>query len=379
MIPSCQRLTYHAVVLAIAASNAFAGPNPQLLYVVNSDGVTQRREQVVIPEGMEDAVIEAEERLQRQGNENFGALVFRVRAPNGEQLAADTELQVIIATQGNGGYIQERVPAGRTGVYAWDGNRRYELRVRSRGFELWSRKTSFKPGHILIWDDIVVSPLDSKRAGIISGTVWLEGDSELGGIPISADSEEVTETDDQGVFVATGIRPGTVRLSAYKCGYLNLFCQVKLEPGGSAVCDLEGRQERFALVRWAYQPRESRSLGRDATSGRTTISDRGLSRISFAEGFQQSKSGNPDFEIIQNKDKLFIQGTYKKDGGRAGFVEVKGVAFDELLEAPETEYRGSMRELQPGDVLVFRCADLKHFAKIEVLSIAVVSGVYEPN
>ena len=139
-----------------------------------------------------------------------------------------------------------------------------------------------------------------------------------------------------------------------------------MNKGGTATCSMEGYRLRKANVRWAYQPDGSRKFSNETVlTGNATLINNQLDRVSFEKGFAQVQ-GESDFLIYQNGKQLVI---HNFDVGPDGpdFQEMKGVAFNALMEAPLDGYSQQNNILKKGSVFVFRTYDGKHYAKMEVL------------
>ncbi|MFQ5462696.1 MAG: hypothetical protein ACE5E5_08730 [Phycisphaerae bacterium] len=103
-----------------------------------------------------------------------------------------------------------------------------------------------------------------------------------------------------------------------------------------------------------------------------------LSRVSFAKGFKQV-SGRSDFLMTQKKDQLVLRHFDVRGHNIPASMLVKDTSFDELYEAPKSEYERTNAPLRPGDLYVFHCYDGKHYAMMEVVDITTEPSSPEPR
>ncbi|MFQ5591410.1 MAG: hypothetical protein ACE5HE_09630 [Phycisphaerae bacterium] len=244
-----------------------------------------------------------------------------------------------------------------------------ELRLMAPGVETYKLRAILHPGEILVWDDIVLEPLTRDSAASIMGRVWLEDDADADGMVISVNGEHTTFTDDHGYFVAEAVSAGELYVSTYKRGYTGLHKELKVGRGERAVCDLRGYRERFARVRWVYQPDGTRDFTDDVLTGEARLSPRKLYRVRFATGFQQANLGRSDFMIRQKEDQLVLYHFDVSGPKSPRSIAVTDTPFNDIVSAPKSGYVRGESTLKPGGVYVFRCYDGQHYAKMEVLDI----------
>ncbi len=320
-------------------------------------------------DSLEEAVAHAEDVLRGQEHADDAALVYIISTPDDRPISARTELHFVGR---EGGYIPGSVRTDRPVfrlILVTRRARPMELRIFAPGFERATRRAILHPGEILVWDDIFLEPLTNSSAASLHGRVWLEDDADLEGMVIYVEDEAVTFTDSSGHFVAERVSPGKLRVSTNKTGYVGLHTEVRAARGSEVPCELRGYRERFASVRWAYQPNGTHDFFRaDALTGIAVLSPRRLNRVKFAGGVRKV-SGQSDFLIIQEKDRLIVRNFDQSGRNGPGFVVLKDTSFEDVLEAPDVKYRPSEKKLRPGVVYVFRCYDGKHYAKMEVLEI----------
>lgn len=321
---------------------------------------------------LDAAIRRAEVELRTDYKFPIAALVFTFATPDDQPVQARTELHFIGGSRG--GYLPGRASSSGAAlipVLVSRASQPVELHIVAPGFEKYVRRAILKPEVVTIWDDIVLEPITERSAASVAGRVRLEDEEEdLEGMVISIDQEAVTFTDAEGYFVADPIRPGKVRISSHKTGYLGLHTELKVGSGYEHTCELVGYRKRFAQVRWSYQPDGTRSFDGDVRAGRAVLSSGKLSRVSFAKGFKQVKKYS-DFLVTQEKDRLVLRHFDVRGRKFPGSLRIKDGDLDEIEEAPASGYERSEFVLRPGDVYVFHCYDGKHYGMLEVLDIAV--------
>jgi len=350
-------------------------PGSGFVYVLNEGGTPQPAERIRFPEGLIDAIAKAEVELSLDENVQKGALVFCARAADGREFVALAELHYV--GPWHGGYRPQRITDNDGVTFVERHGDATELRIIASGYDTFSRRTIFRANRIVIWDDILLQPLTPATAATIRGTVWLEDEKDLEGIPVSVDGETRDTTDAKGRFTLTGVRSGEIHLDAHKPGYTGTWVNIGVTRGGTANCEIRGYKIRSAEITWVYQSDGTRNLNGNHESGTAIIGPPGMTRIRFDNGFGQVNS-NSDFFVEQEKDKLFIRNFDQCGPPGPGFIEIKNNSFDRVTEAPNTGYQSDRRELRPGAVYVFRCYDGKHFAKMEILKVGTAAEIADP-
>ena len=79
-------------------------------------------------------------------------------------------------------------------------------------------------------------------------------------------------------------------------------------------------------------------------------------------------TGKSDFFVHQDEDKLIIKNFDASFQG-PGMMELHGVPFDKVKEAPQADYGTAPITMREGGVYVLRTFDGKHYAKMEVSSL----------
>lgn len=371
------------VCVAVLALVFYIGPShadgqssrpdePPFVYIMNENGVPQSAEQVRIPDGLIDAVAQAEVALQLDDNIGKGALIYRVRSSDGRPFEATTERHYL--TPGHVGYIPKRLKAGEPAIEVMGHGQVFELRVIAPGYDTFTRRAILRRDQIILWDDIILEPLSPTATATIRGIVRFEDNADPNGMLIQVDGDPSGFVAADGRFVASGLRSGEIRVSTLKQGYYGLFSTVEVKRGGTATCELRGYLERAARVRWVFQPDETRNLMDNVQSGIATLSPTRLHRVSFEGGFRQVRDKS-DFFIEQKDDKLTIVNCDQTGPIGPGFIHVKDSLFDQITEAPEGAYWYVKHEIQPGFIFVFRCYDGKHFAKMEILQVGTAAEI----
>ncbi len=312
------------------------------------------------------AVADAEAGLQQDKHKKEGVLVYSVRSKDGEMEIAHTRLYRTTSS-GNSGYRGGRVSEYETVTIYDRHNESFELRINAPGYHEFIRSVNFRKGKVISWNDIILEPVTSKTSGVIEGTVHLEGMSNLGGIRVTVKGYPPVTTNRSGQFQVKGVGAGNQDVSASKQGYYGQHQSVLVSKGETVACHLYGFRRRSVEVRWSYQPNESRDLVSKVASGVSVLSPRGLDRVSFTSGFLQV-GANSDFSIRQDKDKVILRNFDQRYQG-PGIIQLHGISFDRVTEAPKAVYPASQKAMHKGDVFVLRTYDGKHYAKMEVLQI----------
>jgi hypothetical protein len=321
-------------------------------------------------DSIEEAVEKAEAALDEEKCRRDTALIYVARTANDRRVNISSELHYVGGKRG--GYVPgsmfddeiilRLIPNVRS-------TQAVELRLMAPGFETYKLRAILRPGDILIWDDILLEPLTRYFSASIMGRVWLEDDADTDGMVISVNGEDTTFTDDSGYFVVEAVSSGELRVSTYKHGYTGLHTELKVGRGERAVCGLRGYRERFARVRWVYQPDGTRDFTNAVDTGEATLSPRKLYRVHFATGLKQTNRGRSDFFIRQKEDHLFLRHFDVSGRKNPGSIAVTDTPFDDIVSAPKSGYKRGESVLRPGAVYVFLCYDGKHYAKMEVLNI----------
>jgi TolB-like protein len=311
-------------------------------------------------------VEQAERDLTTDKHLEDGSIVFRVRSTDGKLGRARTEVHNLGPR--HGGYRPGRITEGGGDVYLGDHGDAVELRISAPGYDQFQRRAILRDDQILIWDDIVLAPVQAGSGGTVSGTLWLEGSPNLEGIPIAVNGNAVAFTDGQGRFTLTELPEGDLKISANKSEYLGLSVDVKVGKGASAVCELRGYRRRTALVQWTFQPDGSRSLTGNLPGGTATISPHGLRRISFSKSFGEVTEKS-DLFIRQDRSRLLLDAFDARNPDQPGFIQMDGGGFDDLREAPLSGYSGVEKEIIPGAVFACKTYDGQHYGKLEVLRV----------
>lgn len=321
-------------------------------------------------QSLEDAVARAEEILNAEKFRDDAALVYSINTRDGGRVRVNTDL--CFGRCGDGGHIPGRASTGESvvrPVLLFREARALELQIRAPGYDVFSRRLIIHAGELVVWDDVMLEPLTRQSASEVTGRVWLEGNADLEGLVIKVDNVPVAFTDADGYFSTDRIHAGKLLIESYIPGFVGAYKRIKVDRGGTANVKLRGYRERFARVRWAYQPDGTRNLGGNTTEGIATLSSRVLSRVSFGDGFVHVHEYS-DFLVEQKRDRLTIRHFDVRGTDIPASTVVKDIDFDDVLEAPEKMYqRPAGFQLRPGVVYVFRCYDGKHFAKMEVLEI----------
>lgn len=321
-------------------------------------------------DSIEEAVAKAEAALNTEQCRRDTAIVYVIRTANNLPANVLSELHYVGGRRG--GYVPGNVPTGETVLHLIPDVRHslaVEFRLMAAGFETYKRRAILRPGEILVWDDIVLEPLTRRSAASIVGRVWLEDDADTDGMVISINSEDAAFTDDSGYFVAEAVSSGELRVSTYKRGYTGMHTEFKVGRGERAECWLVGYRERFARVRWVYQPNGTRDFTDDVLTGEATLSSRKLHRVRFMTGLQEDHQERSDFIIRQKEDYLVLRHFDVSSSGSPKSIAVTDTAFDDVVIAPKSGYARSESVLRPGGLYVFLCYDGKHYAKMEVLQI----------
>jgi hypothetical protein len=301
---------------------------------------------------------------QQQGK---GALIYQVRSTDG--LLSNARMELHWTGMGRGGYRPSSCSEGSVEVLYERDQQPVELRITHADYNEFRRPFVFQKGQVVIWDNIEIERLDEKTACTIKGVIHLEDNADPSGIKVIRwGGGPVAVTDAKGEFVLSNMPAGESSIHADKQNYHGLYTTVKVNKGQTATCEIEGYRIRNANIRWAYQPDGSRKFSNEAVlTGNATLIDNQLDRVSFEKGFTQVQ-GQSDFLIAQEGKQLIIRNF---DVGSDGpdFQEMKGVAFDALMEAPMDGYSRQNNILKKGSVFVFRTYDGKHYAKMEVLEI----------
>ena len=335
-------------------------------YILNANGKPLSRNQITIPEHLLPLVEQAERDLATDKHLNDGAIIYCVRSADGKIGKARTEVHSLGPRYG--GHRPGRITEGGTSLYFKRHGEAVELRVMASGYDQFQRRAILRDDQILIWDDIVLDPVQAGTGGTVHGTVWLEGSPNLDGILVSVNREAGNFTDGQGRFSLTELPEGDLNISAHKGGYLGLTAKVSVGKGATGTCELRGYRLRTALVQWAFQPDGSRNLSGNQPGGTATISPRGLKRISFSNGFGEV-SRKSDMYIRQERSRLLLDAFDQRNPDQPGFIQMDGVGFDELREAPATGYSGVEKELTPGAVFACKSYDGQHYGKLVVLRV----------
>ena len=379
--PSCrdwfskrQRSRAHSAFLALVAFGAISFFVPlsqaQDERDAENDGVCSSIRRPQRCDSIEEAVAKAEGALDTEKCRRDTALVYVIRTANNRLVNVRSELHYVGG--GRGGYVPGSMFTDETVLRLIPNVRNsqaVEFRLIAPGFETYKRRAILRPGEILVWDDIVLEPLTRYSAASIMGRVWLEDDADTDGMVISVNREAVTFTDESGYFVTEPVSSGELYVSTYKRGYTGLHTKLKVGRGETAVCGLRGYRERFARVRWVYQPDGTRDFTNAVVMGEATLSPRKLYRVRFATGFQQANLGRSDFMIRQKEDRLVLYHFDVSGPKSPRFIAVTDTPFDDIASAPKSGYIRRESVLHPDTVYVFRCYDGKHYAKMEVLEI----------
>ena len=308
------------------------------------------------------AIAQAKVELKKEEHAAEGALVYRIRSRDGKLALARTALHN--TTPGYGGHRPGKAAEGETVTAFGRNHRMFDLRINAPGYHELVRSGVFRKGKVVAWDDLELEPVTAATAGTIDCIVQLEGGADAGGVRLIAHGYPQAVTDTLGRFRFTGLGAGSLLISASKKGYIADYDTVEVSRGGVTACELMIYRQRSAQVRWAYQPKESRDLIGGVTTGSGLVSPKGLGRVSFAKGFVQV-TGKSDFFVHQDEDKLIIKNFDASFQG-PGMMELHGVPFDKVKEAPQADYGTTPITMREGGVYVLRTYDGKHYAKMEV-------------
>lgn len=318
-----------------------------------------------------DALGSADEKIAANARFDVAVIVYTVSTADGQPIKANTKFRGK-GKDGPGctpGRIKtNEVAVQPVAILQHQVTKPVELRISAPGYQEVVRRVILKVDDIVIWDDIILTPITYETAAIIVGRLTLENDDPEG-IAIYVDNEAVTFTDAKGYFLTDMVRSGTVEVSAYIRGYPRLNKKITLHPGEETTVELNGFRHRQARIRWAYQPNEIRVFDKNIRTGEALITAVRNSRISFTKGFQEVLQRS-DFHIYQEDDKLMIQNFDKpRRGIPPGIIKFENKSLKDIIEAPESGYAQSKIEIQPGDVYIFRCYDGKNYALMEVLDV----------
>ncbi len=249
-----------------------------------------------------------------------------------------------------------------------------EFHFIARGFDRYKRRLVFRPGELVVWDDIVLEPMTDRTTGWVVGRVRLEDEEDSHEVfAISVDQEVAGFTDGSGYFSIDPVRAGKLRVSAQKPGYVGMNADLEVASGRERACELVGYRKRFAHVRWAYQPDGTRYFDGDTATGTAVVSWSKPYCVSFAKGFEQSNHGRSDFAISQVKNQLVLSHPDASRSKKEASIRIRDNGFEDVFEAPESGYTQSEAILRPGDLYVFRCYDGKHYAMMEIVDITTES------
>lgn len=304
------------------------------------------------------------ENSPRHKDRDEGALIYRIHLDG--QLSGQIETKLYWDGRGRGGYNPDRAAAEQARVMFGRDGQMAEFVVTHPDYHEYVRPIIFNKGKIVVWDDITLERVTPETACTVTGTVYLEDDANAADTEVFCDNTSTT-TDANGNFTLTGLRSGQINLRARKDGYHGLYTNVEIARCQTASCKMNGYRTRKAKVRWAYQPDNSKGLGEDnIVTGTAVLQDNELDRVSFAEGFKQTR-GRADFHVHQRKDELTMGTSCGRDGPAIAETYKK---FEDVNEVPDFDERCCRSyTLGVGNVYVFRCRDSKHYAKMEVLEI----------
>lgn len=259
-----------------------------------------------------------------------------------------------------------KLPPGIARVYfVYVDTKKIKFKLAQRGYHTIRHSFDVAQGDVRVFDDLVLERATKENGADTTGRVWLEGEGDLEGIEVRMGGAK-TKTNKKGQFHLKGLAAGEMGLMGTKRGYFFPRVRVDLQRGSRKVSVLKGYLERKVRVRWAFQSDGTRNLSDDLQGGETILGNERYTRISFADGFVESRRNN-DFQMMQVKDELILE---QYGGSRdTGFIRLADIAFDEVLQAPSVKYdhkRASMRE---GDIFIFKTHGGKHYGKLEVLEI----------
>ena len=309
-----------------------------------------------------EAIAQAKVELKKEEHADEGALVYRIRSRDGKLALARTALYN--TTPGYAGHRPGRATEGETVTAFGRNHKMFDLRITAPGYHELVRSGVFRKGKVIAWKDLRLEPVTGATAGTIDGIVRLEGGADADGVRVIVRGYPPVAADTHGRFRFTGIGSGSVSVSTTKKGYIVGRETVEVTRGRVASCELTMYRQRSVQVRWAYQPKESRDLIGGVTTGTGLVSPNGLHRVSFAKGFVQV-TGKSDFFVHQDEDKLIIKNFDARFQG-PGMMELHGVPFDKVKQAPQADYGTMPITLREGGVYVLRTYDGKHYAKMEV-------------
>ncbi len=294
------------------------------------------------------------------------ALVYRIRT-NDKKQQQRINVEFQYGLTGSGGTMGSNCLTNTFNVFWMSIDCNFRLRADLPGYHQLERKILAEGSRILVLDDLELEPVTPDNQATLTGTVHLEDDADPSGIRIRTGKYTVT-TDASGKFFFPSMGSGVFTIYGHKDGYLGMHETVNLKRKESQNITLHGYRERLAVVRWAYQPNESRNLtGKDLIEGFAVLRANGLDRVSFKEGFV-NVNGESDFGIRQKEEKLILS---HSDGGReeGQYMVVKNRTMDDVVHAPGGEYRTRSITLAQGDVYVIKCWGHRNYGKMEVLAL----------
>ncbi|MGB0714848.1 MAG: hypothetical protein ACPGXK_03165 [Phycisphaerae bacterium] len=319
------------------------------------------------PKTIAKAIQIAQAELAAGKHPGKGAVVFAVNTRQARNQSPNNQnaLRYRLSTIGGGGYFPGQMMPGEIVTRYFRNDFQFELTAWGQGYHQLAERGVIRQGRVVVFDKLFLNPVTPGTACTLEGKVELEGRNSPGPVSVWIRGFPKFMTRPDGTFTVNDLGSGHYQVHSTESGFYGGWAHVTLTQGKTSFAAITMEKERYAVVRWAFQPNGTRDLEFGLETGVASVSAVSDRSFSLSEGFKSTRQ-RPDIAVRQDDGVLSFWSSHQGKEG-PGLIKLDGVSFDDVKIAPHAAYTRDWQPMVAGSNYIVKTYDGKRFGKIEVL------------